>query len=128
MSITKIKATGNYGEDLAEKYLKKNKCKILDRNYSCKLGEIDIIACNKQYILFVEVKTRGENYIFTPSEAVTKSKQIKLLKTATHYLMNNKINLQPRFDVCEVYLFANKKPEINYIENAFMQEGDYATF
>lgn len=128
MSITKIKATGNFGEDLTEKYLRKKKYKILDRNYSCKYGEIDIIACNKQYILFVEVKTRSENYIYTPSEAVTKSKQLKLLKTATLYLKYNNFNLQPRFDVCEVFIFSNKKPEINYIENAFMQEGDYATF
>lgn len=128
MSITKVKAVGNFGEDFTAKFLKKNKCKILNRNYSCKYGEIDIIACNKQYILFVEVKTRGENYIFTPSEAVTKSKQMKILKTAVYYLNHNDINLQPRFDVCEVFVSPNKKPEINYIENAFMQEGDYASF
>lgn len=128
MSVTKIKAIGNFGEDFTEKYLKKNKYKILDRNYTCKYGEIDIIACNKNYILFVEVKTRGENYIYTPSEAVTKSKQRKLLKTAVYYLKNNNINLQPRFDISEVFVSPNKKPEINYIENAFMQEGDYASF
>lgn len=128
MSITKVKAVGNFGEDFTAKFLKKNKYKILNRNYSCKYGEIDIIACNKQYILFVEVKTRGENYIFTPSEAVTKSKQIKILKTAVYYLNHHDINLQPRFDVCEVFVSPNKKPEINYIENAFMQEGDYASF
>ena len=128
MSITKVKAVGNFGEDFTAKFLKKNKYKILKKNYSCKYGEIDIIACNKQYILFVEVKTRGENYIFTPSEAVTKSKQMKILKTAVYYLNHNDINLQPRFDVCEVFVSPNKKPEINYIENAFMQEGDYASF
>lgn len=128
MSITKVKAIGNFGEEYTEKFLKKNKYKILDRNYSCKYGEIDIIACNKKYILFVEVKTRGENYISTPSEAVTKSKQIKILKTAVYYLKHNSINLQPRFDVCEVFLSSHKKPELNYIENAFMQEGDYASF
>ena len=76
----------------------------------------------------MEVKTRGENYIFTPSEAVTKSKQMKILKTAVYYLNHNDINLQPSFDVCEVFVSPNKKPEINYIENAFMQEGDYASF
>ncbi len=128
MKLTKSKATGNFGEKLTENYLKKHKYKILARNYSCKSGEIDIIACNKQYIIFVEVKTRSENYIYTPSEAVTKSKQLKLLKTATYYLKQNNIELQPRFDVSEVYVFANKDPEINYIENAFIQEGDYAFF
>lgn len=122
------KVTGNFGEDITEKYLIKKKYKILERNYYSKFGEIDIIAVNKTNIVFVEVKTRGENSLGLPSEAVTKSKQRKIMKTAVLYLMQNPSTLQPRFDISEVYISENKSYKINYIENAFIQEGDYAAF
>lgn len=122
------KLTGNFGEEITEKYLIKKKYKILERNYTTKLGEIDIIAANKSNIIFVEVKTRGVNSLGFPAEAVTKSKQKKIIKTAFLYLMSNHCELQPRFDVSEVYISENKRYKINYIENAFIQEDDYAAF
>lgn len=125
---TNTKLTGNFGEKVTQKYLVKKKYKILERNYSCKLGEIDIIAANKSNIIFVEVKTRGEHSFSLPSESVTKSKQKKIIKTASLYLMYNPCELQPRFDVAEVYISENKSYKINYIENAFIQEGNYAAF
>ncbi|MCH5300246.1 MAG: YraN family protein [Ruminococcus sp.] len=122
------KLTGNFGEEITEKFLVKKKYKILERNYNTKLGEIDIIAANKSNIIFVEVKTRGVNSLGFPAEAVTKSKQKKIIKTAFLYLMHNPCELQPRFDVSEVYISENKSYKINYIENAFIQEDDYAAF
>lgn len=122
------KTTGNFGEDVTVKFLKKNKYKILERNFNSKYGEIDIIAVNKSNIVFVEVKTRGERSLGFPSEAVTKQKQSKIFKTAVLYLMNNPGKLQPRFDISEVYISDDKSYKINYIENAFIQEGDYAAF
>ena len=120
--------TGSFGEDITAKFLVKKKYKILEKNYSTKLGEIDIIAVNKSNIIFVEVKTRGKNSLSYPSEAVTKSKQKKIIKTASLYLMHNPSKLQPRFDVSEVYISEDKSYKINYIENAFIQEEDYAAF
>lgn len=114
---------GIFGEDFTEKYLKKNGYKILSRNFHSRFGEIDIIAKNKTYIIFVEVKTRSEGAIYSPREAVDYYKQQKCIKTAEYYLVNNETNLQPRFDVSEIILKKDtKKPEVlnhNYIENAF---------
>ncbi len=122
------KITGDFGEKITEKYLIKKKYRILEKNFRCKLGEIDIIAANTSNIIFVEVKTRGENSFGFPSEAVTKIKQKKIIKTALIYLMKFPCELQPRFDVSEVYILKNKSYKINYIENAFIQEDDYAAF
>lgn len=124
------KEIGNIGEQLTANYLSRHKYKVISRNFSCKYGEIDIIATNEKYIIFVEVKTRGENHLFTPAEAVNISKQRKIMKTAAFYLQKNQFNLQPRFDISEVFVY-NKlfnRSKINYIENAFIQEGGYAAF
>lgn len=118
---------GSLGEEYAEKHLVKHKYRIVARNFRCKFGEIDIIAQNKEYIVFVEVKTRGNNAIAPPAAFVTKSKQGKILKTASFYLANNPSDLQPRFDIAEV-TYSDKQATVNYIENAFIQEGDYAPF
>ncbi|MGN1468109.1 MAG: YraN family protein [Ruminococcus sp.] len=128
MKSVNTKATGNYGEELIVKFLKKKKYEISERNFSCKCGEIDIIAKNSKYIIFVEVKTRGENCLDSPALAVNAAKQNKILKTAAFYLMKHPVNLQPRFDVAEIYLYGAKQHKINYIENAFIQEGEYAAF
>lgn len=114
---------GAYGEREAAKYLKKKGYKIVTSNFHCRFGEIDIIAEKDGYLSFAEVKTRGENSLYTPAEAVTFSKMQKIIKTANYYLTVNPSDLQPRFDVIEVYTKNGKVKEINQIENAF--EGDY---
>ena len=122
MSI-KTKKHGDFGEEYTAKYLKKSGYKILERNYHSRFGEIDIIASKKGVIAFVEVKTRGENAIYAPREAVDFYKQQKCIKTAEYYLINNPSELQPRFDVSEIIVTENaEKTEVkthNYIENAF---------
>lgn len=112
------KKIGNNGEDLATKYLKKNKYKILDRNFNSKCGEIDIIASKNEYIVFVEVKTRTQGIYGSAAEAVDYRKQQKIIKTSMFYL-GEKFNLTPvRYDVIEVYI-DNDDYRINHIENAF---------
>ena len=115
---------GAFGEDFTVKYLKKQGYKILERNFHSRFGEIDIIASKKDVIAFVEVKTRGENAIYSPREAVDFYKQQKCVKTAQMYLVQNSVELQPRFDVSEILLEKRedsklKVKEHNYIENAF---------
>ena len=115
---------GAFGEDFTVKYLKKQGYKILERNFHSRFGEIDIIASKKDIIAFVEVKTRGENAIYSPREAVDFYKQQKCVKTAQMYLVQNSVELQPRFDVSEILLEKRediklKVKEHNYIKNAF---------
>lgn len=121
---------GETGEDFTAKFLRKNKCKILDRNMRNKYSEIDIIAEDKEYIIFVEVKTRTGEGIIHPAEAVNLRKQQMIIRAAKHYLTyNNPTTKQPRFDVSEVFLTEKGKPyKINYIKNAFVQGGSYAVF
>ena len=115
------KDIGALGENISENYLKNLGYRILDKNFRCKCGEIDLIAINKGYICFVEVKTRyGINY-GTPAESVTSSKQKKIYKTAQVYiLMKNIIDYNFRFDVIEVLLNSNTNDFlVNHIEDAF---------
>ena len=118
------KFLGRKGEIEAVKYLSANGYKILDRNFHSRFGEIDIIASKKDIIAFIEVKTRSENAIYSPREAVDFHKQQKCIKTAQAYLVQNRVELQPRFDVSEI-LLQNREDnklrlkEFNYIENAF---------
>ena len=109
------KIVGNAGEIQAQNFLKKNKYKILATNYACALGEIDIIAQQKDVIVFVEVKTRSSNEFGRPCEAVTPYKQNKIRTVASYYLMlKGWSERNVRFDVIEVL-----DDEINQIENAF---------
>ena len=118
---------GRFGEDYCAKYLKKfKKMKILDRNVRMGKLEMDIIAYNKDYIVFVEVKSRrvDKNNYFRPADAVDRDKRANLLTFAYAYckcLSPRHKGKIPRIDVCEVDEIAEKKLkvcDINYIENA----------
>ncbi len=114
------KIIGNYGEEEAAKFLKKNKYKIIEKNYSCKFGEIDIIAKDKNILVFVEVKSRTNEKYGAPALAVNYYKQKNIIKTAKYYIMKNKLqNEFCRFDVVEV-LLENADNNIRLIKNAFM--------
>ncbi len=110
---------GDIGEEYTRKRLVKKFYKILDTNYSCRFGEIDIIARKGEYICFVEVKTRDSSSLERPVTAVDYNKQRRILITAQHYLMAHPSDLQPRFDIAEVITEADRVKEFNYIENAF---------
>lgn len=112
--------TGAEGEKQVVRYLKRHGYSVLETNFHSRFGEIDIIAENGEYLCFVEVKTRSEGSFGTPAEAVGFTKQTKILRTAEYWLMQNETELQPRFDVAEVFVGKNGKPEkINFIESAF---------
>ena len=116
------KLIGRFGEQSAAEYLKKKHYRIIGLNYSCRFGEIDIIAENKKYVVFVEVKLRKSDEFAEAKEFVTFSKQEKIIKTASLWLSQNETELQPRFDVIEIYApdgTASKSIKINHIENAF---------
>ena len=112
---------GEKGEDYTVKFLEKKKYNILERNYRKRYGEIDIIAENKNYIVFVEVKTRHKDSMTSAADAVNRQKQIRIIKTASLYLAENETEKFCRFDVCEVYVNSDnlKLVDINYIEAAF---------
>ncbi len=112
---------GEKGEEYTVKFLEKKKYKILERNYRKRYGEIDIIAENKNYIVFVEVKTRHKDSMTSAADAVNRQKQIRIIKTASLYLAENETEKFCRFDVCEVYINSDnlKLVDINYIEAAF---------
>lgn len=107
---------GRFGEDEAEKYLKQKGYKILERNFSCKRGEIDIIALDKEEIVFIEIKARISLKYGLPSEAVTKYKLKHIYKTAEYYLYSRNLqNENTRIDVIEVYI-QNKQIIINHLK------------
>ncbi len=115
------KEIGSYGEELAAVYLKSCGYKIEERNYRCKLGEIDIIAIKNNYICFIEVKSRYDEKFGAPVFAVTHKKQVKLLQLAQIYICHKKFfNCFYRFDIVEVFFNRlDSGYKINLIENAF---------
>ena len=127
MTTTEV---GRLGEKLAVKFLKKNRYKIIETNSHQSHNEIDIIATDKEYIVFVEVKTRsvGEDLYSdygTPAEAVNYTKQKRLLAAARAFLQKNKkyYKKQPRMDVIEIYLNKENRKllKINHFTDAFSE-------
>ncbi|WP_409227462.1 YraN family protein [Gudongella sp. SC589] len=110
--------TGRLGEQLALDYLNNKGYSVLETNYRNKIGEVDIIAYDKDILAFIEVKTRmGTDYGYA-YESVNSRKQKKIANTCLMYLQKNKLyDVQVRFDVIEVYPM--EKKTINHFENAF---------
>ena len=116
------KERGNWGEERAALYLRLHGYKIVERNFRCRQGEIDIIACKRDMVAFVEVKQRKNADFGEAREFVTYSKQRRVIAAAELWLLKTGCELQPRFDVIEVYAPEGTNtllPEINHIENAF---------
>ena len=114
--------TGAWGEAIAAEYLRKKKYSLLSCGYRCRFGEIDIIARNRKFLVFVEVKLRKNADFAEAREFVTRSKQSRIITTAQIWLSQNECELQPRFDVIEIYAPDGQqtdKPVINHLEDAF---------
>lgn len=126
--MTDYKKLGRKGEKAVAKYLRKNNFKIITKNYSSKFGEIDIIAENRDYIAFVEVKTRTSGQMLDPMYSVGYKKQERIIKTAAVFCKRYITDKQPRFDIAEVIVNEKGKLDINYIDNAFIQRENYASF
>jgi len=113
---------GKWGEDIALEYLRNKDFNTVVTGFRSRFGEIDIIAKNKEYLVFVEVKTRKNANFAYAREFVGKNKQRKIIATANYWLALRPTKLQPRFDVIEIYARDSQfklSPEINHIENAF---------
>lgn len=117
---------GRIGEKEAARFLKKNDYKILEKNLHVSHNEIDIIARDKQNLVFVEVKTRtasdqNDFYYGTPAQAVNKAKQQRTIQAARAYISQHPTALLIRFDVIEILLDKTDKKvtNINHITNAF---------
>lgn len=113
---------GAWGESIAAEYLQKKHYKLIASNYSCRFGEIDLIVTNKEYLVFVEVKLRKSAKFAMALEHVDAYKQNRIRTTAELYLSEYPTQLQPRFDVIEIYApegMETKKPEIHHLEDAF---------
>ena len=116
------KSLGNFGEEKAVQFLRRKGYRILERNFSCKFGEVDIIAQKGSYIVFVEVKLRKNSSFAEAREFVTASKQRRIISSAVIWLSRTSSQLQPRFDVIEIYApfgESSRSITINHIEDAF---------
>ena len=112
---------GKFGEDKACKYLEKNDYIIIERNFRCKQGEIDIIAkdLSKKELVFIEVKTRLNFNFEKPAQSVNYIKQKHILNVSKYYLYKNSIkNTFIRFDIIEVFV-KNSEFQINHIKQIF---------
>jgi len=113
------KKTGKMGEDIAIAFLKKKGYKIIERNYRCVFGEVDVVAHDRSDIVFVEVKSRRSEYFGDPTDAVDLNKQKKISKIALNYLNEKRLdNHDARFDVIAIKLSPNGNT-VELIENAF---------
>ena len=111
---------GNEGEKLAIHFLKKKGLEILEHSYSNKVGEVDIIARNREHLYFIEVKSRKSKRFGPPTEAVDVKKQYQISKAALWYLQSKRLTSTPcRFDVIAIEYDENDKPQIEWIQNAF---------
>lgn len=113
---------GAWGEALAADFLRRKHYKLLATGFRSRFGEIDLIVCDKTYLVFVEVKLRKTASFAQGREFVDYQKQNRLRTTASIYLSQNPTDLQPRFDVIEIYApegTGTKKPIINHMEDAF---------
>ena len=112
-------ALGLWGEEQIAGYLAEQGYRIAERRYRCRYGELDLVAERGEILAFVEVKLRSGRWE-VPREAVTVRKQEKLRRAAEHYLMEHPCDLQPRFDVAEVWGGPDMdEVRIEYYENAF---------
>jgi putative endonuclease len=110
---------GKYGEEIAIEFLKEQGYKIIARNYKSRFGEIDIIARDKDTLCFVEVKTRRSDRFGSPKEAVSKSKQRQIAKSALSFLKEKALlDKKARFDVVSI-IYSKDNPKKDLIKDAF---------
>ncbi len=113
---------GRWGEALAAEFLRRRRYEIVASGYRSRFGEIDLIAADRRYLVFVEVKLRKSAAFGAAMEFVDEKKQSRIRTTAEIYLSEHETQLQPRFDVIEIYAPdgpETKRPVIHHLEDAF---------
>jgi len=112
------KLLGRTGEDRAARFLASRGYRILERNYSTRSGEIDLIALHEGVVAFIEVKTRSNDAFGAPELAVNRRKQQRMIKAALGYIKAKKLHQVPcRFDVVAISMADEQQVEL--IQNAF---------
>jgi TIGR00252 family protein len=112
---------GEFGENIIEKYLASIDYEIIYRNFRCRQGEIDIVAKDKDELVFIEVKTRTSNIYGRPVEAVTERKKRNIINASNYFVYKNNLTEEYiRFDVIEVFLNRTYR-KINHIKKAFFE-------
>jgi putative endonuclease len=116
---TQKQVLGKEGEEIAEGYLKKKGFRMVERNYRCRGGEVDLIALDRRVIVFVEVKARNDASFGSPLESVHPRKQQRMTRAALIFLSEHKLHhREARFDVVGIS-FAGGAPVVEHIQNAF---------
>ncbi|MBQ3084534.1 MAG: YraN family protein [Clostridia bacterium] len=113
----KVYGLGLKGEQAAVRFLRKKRWRILERNFQCRFGELDIIAKDKDCLVFCEVKARSEGMIAAPQESVIYAKQQKMIKTAQYWLLSHEEDCPMRFDVVAVTVDAKGRCTVEHLEN-----------
>ncbi len=109
--------SGKQAEQLACNYLEKQGLKLVQRNFYCRRGEIDLIMCDGQTLVFIEVRYRRNGYHGSALESITSSKQSRIITTAQHYLMQSGWAHNCRFDV--IAITPTQPDQILWIRDAF---------
>ena len=120
--MTDTRFLGRFGEAAAAEYLRKKGYRLIALNYRTRRGEIDMIASGGRFLVFAEVKLRKDSSFAEAREFVTPAKQRRLIAAAEDWLQRHPTDLQPRFDVLEVYApdgTQTREPRIRHWENAF---------
>ena len=113
-------ALGREGERLAELFLKKKGYKLVERNYRCRGGEVDLILLDRKVVVFVEVKTRTDDIFGSPFEAVEPRKQRRMILAAQLFLQQKQLHERDaRFDVVGIS-WPGAQPLVEHIRNAFV--------
>ena len=120
------KALGDYGEAAAQVYLENMGYVLLEKNYRCKFGEIDIIAVDGDSVVFIEVKTRRTEKFGRPGYSVNFAKQRKIIKSALWFITQKRLtDYMSRFDVVEIVIDDNRIiRKIELTKNAFEYSGN----
>ncbi len=122
MSGGERKLLGRWGEALAAEELRRKGFRVLAAGWTCRFGEIDLIAEDGEYISFTEVKLRKNDKVAQAREFVDRRKQERVRTAAQLYLAQHPTTLQPRFDVVEIYApegMQTRRPRLIFLENAF---------
>ena len=118
----KANLLGAWGEAQAAEYLRKKRYALVAAGYRCRCGEMDCIVTNRKFLGFVEVKLRKSGDFARAMEYVDRNKQDRIRITASMYLAQNPTELQPRFDVIEIYApegMETRRPQVYHMEDAF---------
>ena len=117
--LNRKQKTGKVGESIAVRFLRKKGYRILEQNYRTRLGEIDIIARDRNTLVFVEVKARNSNRYGHPKSSITPQKQRKISMVALQYLkITDQMRSKARFDVITISS-THTSPKVELIQNAF---------